>query len=702
MKFRRFLAAILSCAVVLGNFFIAFAEASSNKDGVEAFVTRMYEVCLDREPEQSGLDGWAQKLLNKEATGCSIAYGFVFSPEFIEKDPSNGEYVKYMYDAFFGREADEGGYNYWVDLLDKGATKESVFCGFANSQEFSNLCKDYGVVRGFHVEGFDSNQTAKVNLFVERLYNVVLDRNCDDVGMAGWTGKLLSHEESGFSVAYGFVFSPEFINKHTCNDCYVEVLYKAFLGRDSDVDGKKTWVLKLKSGAPRETVFCGFAGSPEFANICADYGIDAGGSSVLTTTTYCEGICSICGAESVTPSGAQGGSNGSSTGDAPGGSQGGSQGSLPNGTAGPDGTVYDGFVTIGNDLYFYENGIMQHGWVFIEEPYGIYYFDYATGKALRGWQEIDDFTYYFTDNFTAAIGFVTISGNVHYFNIIGEMQTGWVYITESKTNYYFEPDTGIMHTGWLEYKGDTYYFDADGVMHIGWLELANKRYYLNKAGILKTGWIYIDDATYYADEDGAVKTGWFEYSNPYNSKTEKYFFAEDGQMATDWQKIDGKWYYFSNVGVMQTGLINYEGKYYLLGDDGVMYTGWLQEGKNWYYFTSSGARAEEWVKVDKYWYFFGTDGIMQIGFIQWEDNLYFCDYDGKMVIGWKKIDGYWYCFDKESGGAALSDGFYKIDNKWYYFYKDCRMASDTYIKGIYIQKNGEAEGSENWTEAPKV
>ena len=93
---------------------------------------------------------------------------------------------------------------------------------------------------------------------------------------------------------------------------------------------------------------------------------------------------------------------------------------------------------------------------------------------------------------------------------------------------------------------------------------------------------------------------------------------------------------------------------------------------------------------------------MQTGFIEWEDHLYYCETNGQMITGWKKIDGYWYCFDKASGGAALCNGFYKVDNKWYYFYKDCRMASDTYIEEIYIQTNGEAEGSENWTEAPKI
>ena len=124
---------------------IDYATASVNMDGIKAFVTRMYKVCLDRAPEEDGLNGWAQKLANKEATGCSVAYGFVFSPEFIGKNPSNEAFVNYMYAAFFGREADEAGFNAWVDVLNNGGSYEDVFAGFSRSAEFANLCASYGI-----------------------------------------------------------------------------------------------------------------------------------------------------------------------------------------------------------------------------------------------------------------------------------------------------------------------------------------------------------------------------------------------------------------------------------------------------------------------------------------------------------------------------------------------------------------------------
>ena len=39
--------------------------------------------------------------------------------------------------------------------------------------------------------------------------------------------------------------------------------------------GFNSWVADLNSGASYEDVFAGFAGSPEFAQLCSNYGIIA-------------------------------------------------------------------------------------------------------------------------------------------------------------------------------------------------------------------------------------------------------------------------------------------------------------------------------------------------------------------------------------------------------------------------------------------
>lgn len=92
-----------------------------------------------------GHTGWVLKLMNGEVTGPTCAYGLVFSPEFIGKNPSNENFVNYMYDAFFGRAADSEGFAAWVKVLEDGGTYEEVFNGFTGSPEFANLCASYGI-----------------------------------------------------------------------------------------------------------------------------------------------------------------------------------------------------------------------------------------------------------------------------------------------------------------------------------------------------------------------------------------------------------------------------------------------------------------------------------------------------------------------------------------------------------------------------
>lgn len=118
---------------------------STSDSSVKAFVTRFYNICLGREPEQEGLNNWVNALLDGSLTGADVAYGFVFSQEFINYNYSNEEFVTILYAAFFDREPDRGGYNDWVSALKRGYSRQDVLDGFIYSTEFSNLCNSYGI-----------------------------------------------------------------------------------------------------------------------------------------------------------------------------------------------------------------------------------------------------------------------------------------------------------------------------------------------------------------------------------------------------------------------------------------------------------------------------------------------------------------------------------------------------------------------------
>ena len=112
--------------------------------------------------------------------------------------------------------------------------------------------------------------------FVTRLYELVLGRTPDKNGWLFWKNLLLTRQQSGTGVAFGFIFSQEYQRKNTADAGYVEMLYQTILGRSFDASGKAFWLERISQGMSRYGIFAGFSNSREFREICGRYGIDAG------------------------------------------------------------------------------------------------------------------------------------------------------------------------------------------------------------------------------------------------------------------------------------------------------------------------------------------------------------------------------------------------------------------------------------------
>jgi hypothetical protein len=138
---------ILVLIVLVLGFSIGTENVYTDTDSsaVEDFVTRFYQLCLGRNPDPVGLDVWVSALLNGSLTGSDVAYGFVFSHEFIAKNTSNEEYLNVLYEAFLDRQPDSAGWLGWLEALNSGASREDVLKGFIYAEEFANLCDKYGI-----------------------------------------------------------------------------------------------------------------------------------------------------------------------------------------------------------------------------------------------------------------------------------------------------------------------------------------------------------------------------------------------------------------------------------------------------------------------------------------------------------------------------------------------------------------------------
>ena len=134
----RFMAVVM-ILVLLFNIQGIHVHAASSGSDVEGFVTRLYNICLDRAPDQSGFNNWVNQLKNGKISGAEAAYGFIFSDEFAQKNPCNDDYVTSLYRCFLGREPDATGKQNWLNTLSEGSTRGAVFNGFVGSTEFSQI-----------------------------------------------------------------------------------------------------------------------------------------------------------------------------------------------------------------------------------------------------------------------------------------------------------------------------------------------------------------------------------------------------------------------------------------------------------------------------------------------------------------------------------------------------------------------------------
>ncbi len=274
---------------------------SGNEAQVKEFVKRFYVTILQRPYDDEGLTNWANVLLSKKMTAADVAHGFVFSDEFVDKGYSNEEFVARLYSAFFNREAanDPDGANLWISSLNQGKSRDYVFAGFVGSDEFKNLCAAYGIEPGSYSPSGESTNPqpqpqpqpqptqsgiridasgvdpAKLDEFMERLYNEALGRPSDPQGKQDWANAILSGQYDAGTVArYGFFASQEYIDKNKSPEEFVHDAYRAFFGRNEDQGGFDMWVNGLKDGTyTRDQVIeKGFGYSDEFINLLESYG----------------------------------------------------------------------------------------------------------------------------------------------------------------------------------------------------------------------------------------------------------------------------------------------------------------------------------------------------------------------------------------------------------------------------------------------
>jgi Domain of unknown function (DUF4214)/RTX calcium-binding nonapeptide repeat (4 copies) len=222
-------------------------------DGNAGQTYRLYQAAFDRVPDKAGLGDWIEGM--DRGMGLSqVATGFINSAEFkalYGNNPTNSEFVTLLYDNVLHRAPDTGGFNYWINSLSSGMTREQALIGFSESTE-----------NKVALMAFDMNGNMGQ---VYRLYQAAFDRTPDTGGVGDWT-QGMNNGMTLNQVATGFINSPEFkalYGNNPSNADFVTLLYDNVLHRAPDTGGFNNWVNALNQGVSREDVLIGFSESLE-------------------------------------------------------------------------------------------------------------------------------------------------------------------------------------------------------------------------------------------------------------------------------------------------------------------------------------------------------------------------------------------------------------------------------------------------------
>lgn len=246
---------------------------SASAEKIDAFVVRLYNKVLGREPDAHGRQTWNANLISRNKTGAEVAYGFVFSNEYLGRNTSNEDYIEMLYRVFLDRGSDAAGKSTWLAVLNDGMSREYVFKGFAESVEYSNICNSYGIIRGNVTLRQARDLKPNLTRYVNRLYRQLLGRNGDEHGLNTWCANIQQGKKTPEQVAISFLNSTEFKGKNLDNSDYIKTLYRTFLGREYDQQGYNNWMKKLSSGVSRDEIARQFAGSQEFKKIVSSFGL---------------------------------------------------------------------------------------------------------------------------------------------------------------------------------------------------------------------------------------------------------------------------------------------------------------------------------------------------------------------------------------------------------------------------------------------
>lgn len=248
-------------------------DLNDNKGSVKNLINQFYKGIYGREADNGGLEFWSSQVLYGKQSIADILLVFTNSDECKSKNYTNEEYVKSIYTALFNRTPNNEELNYWVGLLESGNSRVSVLAINMNSKEFQENLDNIGIKNKGTIDTSLDDRKGEVKGIVENFYLGFHGRKADPSGANFWADQIISGNRSVAQVVDSFINSDEFKNKGYSSEEYVKAVYKGILGREADIGGLNFWLNQIVNGGSKKYVLKCIFNSTEFQDKVKSIGI---------------------------------------------------------------------------------------------------------------------------------------------------------------------------------------------------------------------------------------------------------------------------------------------------------------------------------------------------------------------------------------------------------------------------------------------
>ena len=123
---------------------------------LEDFLFNSYYFAFDREPDENGYNYWKDQLeVEGNLSGKYFLINLMFAErEFADRNLSDEDLIKALYQIVVNRQYDTEGLNYWIYMYgeylnefggDKYEAKKTLVLRMAYEPEFGRLCDEMGI-----------------------------------------------------------------------------------------------------------------------------------------------------------------------------------------------------------------------------------------------------------------------------------------------------------------------------------------------------------------------------------------------------------------------------------------------------------------------------------------------------------------------------------------------------------------------------